>query len=231
MANGKAVIFDLDGTLLDTLCDLADMLNLTLREHGMRERTLDEVRRFIGDGAKKLVQRAVEGGRENPDFDAVFESFMTKYAQNQGGKTAPYPCIVELLEALAYKGILCGVVTNKPDVAAKLVCEKHFGSRLAAVEGDREGKPRKPQPDGVLEMMKRLGADRAVYVGDSEVDVLTARAANLPCVAVTWGFRSKEILEAAGGEMFADNTHELYRKIFEILELDGSPDDFEFGEK
>ena len=231
MKQNKAVIFDLDGTLLDTLEDIADCLNHELARHGMRERTLSEVRGFVGDGSRKLFERAVDGGAENPNFEQMFEEFSIYYKDHAAIKTTPYPHIVELLDILAYKGVSCAVVSNKPDAAAKISCQKHFGDRLSLVVGGREGIRLKPHPDAVLDAVKKMGAESVAFVGDSEVDVLTARAANVPCVAVSWGFRDESALVGAGALNVAHNARELLEKIFEILELDGSADDFVFGEE
>lgn len=231
MRQKKAVIFDLDGTLLNTLEDIADSLNHELARHGMRQRTLSEVRGFVGDGARKLFERAVDGGAENPDFEELFSEFSAYYKDHAAIKTSPYPHIVELLDVLSYKGVLCAVVSNKPDAAARIACQKHFGDRLALVVGDRQGIRLKPHPDALLDTVARLGVQNAVYVGDSEVDVLTANAANVPVVAVTWGFRDEDALKGAGATCLASSARELLLKIFEILELDGTPDDFVFGEK
>ena len=231
MSYKKAVIFDLDGTLLDTLEDIADSLNHELARRGMRERTLDEVRGFVGDGSRKLLERAVDGGAERPDFEEMFQEFSIYYRDHAAIKTAPYPNIVELLDFLVNKGISCAVVSNKPDAAARIACQKHFGDRLALVVGNRDGFRLKPHPDALLDVVKKLDVDHAVYVGDSEVDVLTAKAANMPCVSVSWGFRDEDALRGAGATCLAASARELLEKIFEILELDGSPDDFVFGEK
>jgi phosphoglycolate phosphatase len=231
MKQRKAVIFDLDGTLLNTLEDIADSLNHELARHGMRQRTLSEVRGFVGDGARKLFERAVDGGAENPDFEELFSEFSAYYKDHAAIKTAPYPYIVELLDILSYKGVLCAVVSNKPDAAARIACQKYFGDKLSLVLGNREGIRLKPHPDALVDVVTKLGVERAVYVGDSEVDVMTAKAANMPCISVTWGFRDEDVLRAAGADCLAHSARELYGKIHELLELDGSPDDFVFGEK
>ncbi len=231
MEQKKAVIFDLDGTLLDTLQDIADVLNHELLRHGMATKTLDEVRGFVGDGSRKLFERAVDGGAANPDFEKLFGEFSVYYREHAAIKTAPYPHIAQLLNFLLDKGVACAVVSNKPDAAARIACQKYFGDKLSLVVGNREGIRLKPHPDALVDVVTKLGVERAVYVGDSEVDVLTAKAANMPCISVTWGFRDEDVLRAAGADCLAYSARELYGKIHELLELDGSPDDFVFGEK
>ena len=213
----KAVFFDLDGTLLDTLEDLCDAVNLTMRKFGSPERTLSEVRSFLGNGAADLIAKSIEGGRENENYERALAFFKEYYGAHADIKTHPYDGVVELLERLRDRGIICAVVTNKPDAAAKTLCQKHFGALLASVIGDREGLLRKPARDKIDAMAAELGADRLIFVGDSEVDVLTAKNAEIPCVCLTWGFRDRDVLEASGCELFADNADELDALITEIF--------------
>ena len=216
-----AAIFDLDGTLLDTLGDLCDAVNYTMRLYGSPERTVGEVRRFVGDGVAELVARAIENGRANENYERALADFKMFYQDHADIKTRPYPDTVELLERLNARGISCAVVTNKPNCAAKTLCEKHFGNLIFDCVGDREGLLRKPAPDKIYTMISRLSADRAVYIGDSEVDVMTAKNAGIPCVCVTWGFRDEDTLCACGGEIFANTADELEREIIRLLCADG----------
>lgn len=218
MKKKVAAIFDLDGTLLDTLEDLCDAVNYTMRKFGSPERTLAEIRKFVGNGAADLISKSLMGGRENPDYERALACFMAFYKENADIKTRPYPNVIELLERLNDRGIMCSVVTNKPDAASKELCDKHFGKLLKSCVGDREGLKRKPARDKIDAMMAELGAESAVYVGDSEVDVLTAKNADLPCICVTWGFRDRELLLECGGEIFVDSAEELEREILRLLE-------------
>lgn len=217
MKKSFAILFDLDGTLLDTLEDLCDAVNETMRKFSSPERTLDEVRGFLGHGAADLIAKSIAGGRENPDYDRALSFFKTYYAANADVKTHPYVGVTELLTRLKESEILCAVVTNKPDAAASELCKKHFGDLILDCVGDREGLKRKPDPDKVFDMMKRLECDRAIFIGDSEVDVLTAKNAGIPCICMTWGFRDRDVLEAVGCEIFCDTAEELEAEIKRLI--------------
>lgn len=217
----KAVIFDLDGTLLDTLRDLCDSVNATMREFSSPERSLSDVRRFVGHGAADLISKALAGGRDNPDYERALAFFKEYYGSHANIKTAPYEGVVELLSRLCELDIPCAVVTNKPDGAARSLCREHFGDLILDCVGDREGLLRKPAPDKVFYMMEKLGCGEAVYVGDSEPDVLTAKNAGIPCICVTWGFRDRADMEAVGGEVFCDDAGELASEIMKFFEEDG----------
>lgn len=196
------ILWDLDGTLLDTLEDLADGVNYALTRFGYPERTLEEVRRFVGNGAKKLIDRAVPAGA---DPAPVFDCFQTYYAAHCQIKTRPYTGVLQELEKLAKYPM--AVVSNKPDVAVKPLCEHYFPGVYAL--GERADCPRKPAPDMVLRAMADIGVEKCVYVGDSEVDVLTAANAGVPCLSVLWGFRDREEIEANGGRHFCDRVEDL----------------------
>ncbi len=213
-----AVLFDLDGTLLDTLGDLCDSVNVTMREFSSPERTLAEVRRFVGHGAADLIAKSIVDGRENPNYERALAFFRKYYASHADIKTCAYDGVTDLLSRLSDKNIPCAVVTNKPDEASRILCEKHFGSLLVDSIGDREGLLRKPAPDKVFDMMKRLDCERAIFVGDAETDVLTAKNAKIPCVCVTWGFRDRADMEAVGGEIFCDTAAELEFEIMRLIE-------------
>lgn len=209
----KAVIFDLDGTLLDTLTDLYLSVNYALEKHNMPCRTIDEVKAFVGNGVKKLIERAVEEGTDAKKTEQVLESFKEHYAIHSKDNTAPYPGIGKLLCDLESAGIKTGVVSNKLDSATKALCREYFGITTAI--GDSSNRRKKPAPDSVLEVLALLGVEvgDAVYVGDSEVDIETARNCNMDCITVTWGFREKSFLKACGATVFADNTALLYELI------------------
>ncbi len=207
------VIFDLDGTLLDTLPDLHGAVNHALEENGFPERTIDEVRAFVGNGIFNLIKRAVPAGASEEATLSTFESFKAYYKDHANDKTAPYDGIDRLISRLREKGIKLGVVSNKAQFAVSDIMEHYFGGLFDVAFGECEGKPRKPAPDRVFEAMGILGGERALYVGDSEVDVETAKNAGLDAVLVTWGFRSRSELEAAGAKVFAHTSDELYRII------------------
>lgn len=209
-----AILFDLDGTLLDTLGDLHAATNAVLHSFGYPERTLDEVRRFVGNGARVLIQQAVPAGEEH-NVDAVLAAFQVYYAAHCDILTRPYPGIPELLAQLGERYPLA-VVSNKPDRAVKELAAIYFPSLYA--RGESADCPRKPAPDMVHMAMAALQADRCIYVGDSEVDVLTAKNAGVPCVAVTWGFRDVQTLRDAGAEYFCHTAADLPQLIEKILE-------------
>lgn len=211
--NYKTVIFDLDGTLLDTLQDLADAVNAALHRYGYPRRSIEEVRDFVGNGIRQLMVRALPGGDDNPDFPAVFSAFRESYTAHCFDHTCPYPGIDKLLLSLKAAGCRVAVVSNKADAAVRTLCGRFFPDTVDIAIGEREteGIRKKPAPDTVLEVLRRLDADRtsAVYIGDSDVDIMTASNAGLPCISVTWGFRSREFLAGHGAVRYADSPREL----------------------
>ena len=205
----KNVIFDLDGTLLDTLGDLADSVNFALKKYGYNERTYSEVRAFVGNGVVRLMELALPGGKENPQFETVLADFKAYYAENCKNKTKPYDGIEQLLETMNEKGVKMAVVSNKFDAAVKELCKDYFGKYITVAIGETPTVKKKPAPDTVFAAMKELGETNCVYVGDSEVDIQTAKNAGLPCISVTWGFRDKAYLETVGGNVFADTPAQI----------------------
>jgi phosphoglycolate phosphatase len=199
MAKYDTVVFDLDGTTLDTLQDLADSVNFALKSCGFPERTYAHVRRAVGNGVRNLMSQCVPDGLSNPRFEECFEQFRKHYEKNLQNKTAPYPGIMALLQELHVKGYKMAIVSNKLDSAVKKLNKQYFGQMIPVAIGETEHLQRKPAPDSVFQALKELGSlpEKAVYVGDSEVDVLTAKNAGVPCIAVTWGFRDREELEDA----------------------------------
>ena len=189
------ILWDLDGTLLDTLQDLADSVNYALEQFGYPLRSLEEVRRFVGGGARNLIRQAAP---EGADVDAVQECFWNHYSIHCQDKTQPYAGICQVLEKLSKYPM--AVVSNKPDGAVKPLCAQHFPGVYAL--GVSPEYPRKPAPDMVRRAMAEIGVDTCVYVGDSEVDVQTARNADVPCLSVLWGFRDREEIATAGGTHF-----------------------------
>lgn len=192
----KTYIFDLDGTLLSTLADLAASTNYALRTHHMPERSIDEVRRFVGNGVKKLMERAIPDGLNNPLFEDTFATFRQHYMQHNLDTTQPYPGIMQLLEQLKAEGKNIAVVSNKFYAATRELCCHFFGDLVPVAIGEREDIRKKPAPDTVIEALRELGVDKegAVYIGDSDVDIMTAKNSGMPCVSVLWGFRDKEFL-------------------------------------
>lgn len=208
------IIFDLDGTLLDSLADLHHAVNHTLVQHGCPERSVDEIRRFLGEGAKLLIQRALPGKENDPPFEQVYEDYIAYYATVCArGTTRPYAGILEALEQL--KDYPLAVVSNKPDASTKALCKDCFGDIFAL--GVSDDLPKKPAPDMVYAAMKALGVDKCVYVGDSETDVETAINSGAPCLSVLWGFRDREDMAAVGADHFCKTTSDLVEKIEEMI--------------
>ena len=207
----KGVLFDLDGTLLDTLEDLYQSVNAALTACGFPERTRMEVRSFVGNGVRNLMVRSVPDGEENPKFEECFQKFREHYAAHLNDHTAPYAGIMELLAELKEKGIPTAVVSNKSDAAVKELCRETFGDLVPLAIGESERVKKKPAPDTVIEAAAEIGVPLkdCVYVGDSEVDLATAENAGIPCVSVSWGFRDKELLESLGAKTLLDTVAEL----------------------
>lgn len=202
-----AVIFDLDGTLLNTLEDLKNSTNYALNELGFPKRSLEEVRCFVGNGVRKLIERAVPQSCDKETTERCLEIFKKNYSENMYNNTAPYNSILEILKDLRSNGLKIGVVSNKFDLAVKELCKKYFEDLVDIAIGQADDVPKKPAPDGVLKAIKQLGAQNVVYVGDSEVDVQTAKNADIPCIGVTWGFRDRKNLE--GADFIIDNPRDI----------------------
>lgn len=201
------VIFDLDGTLLDTIDDLADAGNYVCRLHGWPTYTVEEYKRFVGNGMAKLVARFVPEEWRTPEgVAAILEEFMPYYDAHKEDKTAPYPGIAALIDALNAAGVQCAVFSNKADPLCGKIIEHYFGAgRFVLVRGSRPGVPTKPDPTGVYSLMQDLHADPAstLFVGDSDVDILTGHNAGLPAMGALWGFRGRAELTAAGADALA----------------------------
>lgn len=207
----KAIVFDMDGTLLDTLQDLTNAVNMALSKYGLPEKTVPEVCKVVGNGARNLVKGVVPEGENHPEFDAIFTDYKIYYAEHCEEETKPYEGILELLQELKKRKYQMAVVSNKPDPAVKVLAEKYFPGCFKVAIGDMEGYKRKPAPDLVYKALEELGTkkEEAIYVGDSDVDLMTAMNAELPCVSVTWGFRDREFLMFHGASMFIDKPMEL----------------------
>ena len=205
------ILFDLDGTLLDTLDDLTDATNHTLAQLGYPLRSREEMRRFVGNGAARQLQQSVPEGEP---WEAALELYLPYYSTHCRIKTAPYPGIPEALAALREQYPVA-IVSNKPDGATKALCADFFPGICAM--GQSDGCPRKPAPDMVLQAMKEIGADTCIYVGDSEVDILTAKNADVPCISVLWGFRDRKELAAAGGLHFCEKPSRLTETVNALI--------------
>ncbi len=205
------IIFDLDGTLLDTLEDLTDSVNFALELHGYPKRSIEEIRTFVGNGVGRLIELAVPGGMDDPFYSDCLEVFRTHYSKNMQNKTAPYKGIIELLKHLKEENYKLAVVSNKFDKAVKGLVREFFGDYIQVAIGESTHISRKPAPDTVFKALEELNAslDKAVYVGDSDVDVKTANNAGIKCVGVTWGFRDREVLEKEGADYIIDLPMEL----------------------
>ena len=207
------VLFDLDGTLLDTLEDLLDATNYALAAYGYPPRTLPELRRFVGNGAENQIRLSLpEDNKE--DLDKVLAAYKPYYTDHCQIKTRPYDGILPALKVLGEKYPMA-IVSNKPDSAVKALSADYFPGIYAL--GETPDCPRKPAADMVFKAMEAIGADRCIYVGDSEVDVLTAKNAGVPCVCVLWGFRDREDMEAVGGSIYCESTEDLVRIIEETI--------------
>lgn len=207
----RAAIFDLDGTLLDTLGDLHAAVNVALAAFHLPPRTLDEVRRFVGNGVRDLMKRAIPEGEAYPEFEECLAAFRAHYSAHSTDLTRPYEGILPLLSALRQRGIATAIVSNKFDGAVKALAAHYFPSLIDVAMGESPDRKKKPAPDTVLAVMDALAVrpEEAVLIGDSDVDILTAKNANVAGIGVLWGFRDKECLKAAGATRLATTVEEL----------------------
>ncbi len=214
------IVFDLDGTLLDTLEDLTDSVNYALKKLGFPQRTIDEIRSFVGNGIANLIARVLPDGNENPRYDEVLKTFREYYALHCKDKTRPYDGILQMLDSLQRDAYQMAVVSNKFDAAVKELCELYFGDRIRAAVGESEKVRKKPAPDAVYQVLEELSVspEQAVYVGDSDVDLATAANVPMTCISVTWGFRRREQLLAAGAkeERMINAPHQLPALLLEL---------------
>ena len=209
----KTYIFDLDGTLLNTIGDLAASTNYALRQYRMPEHTIDDVRRFVGNGVGKLIERAIPEGLANPQYEDVLATFRKHYMLHSLDTTAPYPGIESLLHSLRSHGCNVAVVSNKFYNATVELCRHFFADTVEVAIGERENIRRKPAPDTVFEAMRQLGVsgEDTVYVGDSDVDVATARNSGIPCISVLWGFRDRDFLIEHGATTFVNTPEDILK--------------------
>lgn len=207
----ESYIFDLDGTLLNTINDLAASCNYALRTFGMPEHSVDDVRRFVGNGVRLLMTRAIPGGENNPDFDKCYATFRKHYLKHNLDTTAPYPGIMDLIKALKNANRHIAVVSNKFYEATQDLVHHFFGDEIKVAIGERPDIRKKPAPDTVIEALRQLGVSRntAVYIGDSDVDIDTAKNSGMPCISVLWGFRDKEFLIKHGATTLVSRPEEI----------------------
>ena len=208
------ILFDLDGTLLDTLEDLTDATNYALAQFGFPPRTVAEVRRFVGNGAENQIRLSLPQGTESKWVGEVLACYKPYYTAHCQIKTKPYEGILDALAQLGEKYPIA-IVSNKPDAAVKALCADYFPGIFAL--GERADCPRKPAAEMVFKAMEAIGVENCIYVGDSEVDVLTAKNAGVPCLSVLWGFRDMEDMQAVGAENFCPKTEQLVEKLEEMI--------------
>lgn len=207
----SAYIFDLDGTILDTLLDLANAVNFAMRSMGFPERTVQEVRSFIGNGIKVLIKRSVPSDTSEDDYVKALEIFTKYYLEHIADYTKPYDGITDVINNLRREGCKVAVVSNKAHVAAQAVVKDFFGDIFDMVVGKMDDFPSKPEPDSLLYTMKALGckAEECIYIGDSDVDVMTAHNAGIECIGVTWGNRDEDVLVASGAQYIAHTPKDI----------------------
>ena len=209
----NTVIFDMDGTVLYTLDDLKTATNVILRQYGYPERSLDEVRQFVGNGIRKTIERAVPADvAENQELiDLMFTEFQKYYDVHCLDETRPYDGILELMDTLKAKGYKMAIVSNKVDTAVKELNQHFFGDRVPVAIGEKPGVKKKPAPDTVFAALEELGStkEESVYIGDSDVDFNTALNSDMPCISVLWGFRDRDFLERMGASTFAQKPEDI----------------------
>ena len=207
----KTVIFDLDGTLLYTLEDLKDSVNFALSKFNYPQKNLEEIKNFVGNGVKVLMELSIPQGKNNENFNECLAIFKTHYAQNMYNKTKPYDGIIEMLENLQNLGFKTAVVSNKFDLATKELCKKYFAEKIEIAIGESENIRKKPAPDSIFKVMEILNSNKnsTYFVGDSEVDIQTAQNANIKCISVTWGYKDKEFLLKNGAKFLANSPKEI----------------------
>ncbi|MCI6717272.1 MAG: HAD family hydrolase [Bacilli bacterium] len=213
----NTIIFDLDGTLLDTLDDLTTAVNYALRKHYLPKRSKDEVRQFLGNGMERLIELSVPKGKKTKNFKTILQDFKAYYLVNAITKTAPYPGIMDMLNTLKQKGFKLAIVSNKGYQAVSFLREYFFNETIDVAIGEKEGIRKKPFPDTVYEALNVLNEEKqnAYYVGDSEVDILTAKNAGMQCLSVSWGFRTKEELQFYDSDLIFDNPTDLLNYIID----------------
>lgn len=205
------VIFDLDGTLLNTLTDLTNSVNYALEQYHLPTHSEEAVRQMVGNGIYVLFEKAIPNGRNFSEYDACVKTFQTHYELHKKDFTRPFPGIMELLKKLSAQGYKLAIVSNKFDLAVKGLCQDFFAPYIRIAIGESEEIARKPAPDTVFQAMKELGSalENCIYVGDSDVDIKTAKNSGISCISVTWGFRDREFLTQCGASHFADQADDI----------------------
>ncbi len=213
----NTIIFDLDGTLLDTLDDLTTAVNYALRKHYLPKKSKDEVRQFLGNGMERLIELSVPKGKKNKEFKTILQDFKAYYLVNAITKTAPYPGIMDMLNTLKQKGFKLAIVSNKGYQAVNFLREYFFNETIDVAIGEKEGIRKKPYPDTVYEALNLLNEEKqnAYYVGDSEVDILTSKNAGIKGLSVSWGFRTKEELQFYDADLIFDSPTDLLNYILD----------------
>lgn len=212
------IIFDLDGTLLNTLEDLMDSVNYALAKQNFPLRTLTEIRSFVGNGIRLLMERSVPENTDAETFEICFKDFCDYYKIHMEDKTAPYEHINEMLKAIKKEGFKTAIVTNKADFAAQDLCKRMFGDTIGLVVGSTDDRPNKPAPDGVYYALEFLNSklENTVFVGDADTDILTANNAGLQSIGVLWGFRDREIIEKEGAKYIVSTVKELEKLLISL---------------
>lgn len=214
----NTIVFDLDGTLLNTLEDLKDSVNYALERQGYPLRNLNEIRSFVGNGIRLLMERAVPENIPAETFEICFKDFCDYYKIHMEDKTAPYDGINDMLTNIKKAGFKTAIVTNKADFAAQDLCKRMFGENIDFVVGSSDDRPNKPAPDGVFYALKKLDSkiENTVFVGDADTDILTAKNAKLPSIGVLWGFRDREVIEEAGAEYIVESVNDLEKLLISM---------------
>ena len=214
----NTIVFDLDGTLLNTLEDLQDSVNFALERQGFPLRDLGEIRSFVGNGIRLLMERAVPQNIDDETFEICFKDFCDYYKIHMEDKTAPYDGINDMLTNIKKSGFKTAIVTNKADFAAQDLCKRMFGENIDFVVGSSDDRPNKPAPDGVFYALEQLDSaiENTVFVGDADTDILTAKNAGLPSIGVLWGFRDREIIEEAGAEYIVESVKDLEKLLISM---------------
>lgn len=212
------IVFDLDGTLLNTLEDLKDSVNYALERQGFPLRDLDEIRSFVGNGIRLLMERAVPKNTDGDTFEICFKDFCDYYKIHMEDKTVPYDGINNMLADIKKAGFKTAIVTNKADFAAQDLCKRMFGDNIDFVVGSSDDRPNKPAPDGVFYALEKLDSkiENTVFVGDADTDILTAKNAGLVSIGVLWGFRDREVIEKAGAEYIVESVNDLEKLLISM---------------
>lgn len=213
--NYKLAIFDLDGTILNTLDDLVDSVNFALRKFSYQERTPKEIRKFLGNGSRNLIKLSAPDDIKDEELEELHQAFTMHYKVNCVNKTAPYDGIIDVITELRNSGVHTAVISNKPDYGVQMLCKTHFDGLFDYISGEKPDIPKKPQPDSVNAVITQFNVEKTdtIYIGDSEVDYLTAKNAQIDCICVTWGFRDKEVFEELNSTIIINEPNEILNYI------------------